>query len=184
MGITSASLQPWCIESVWFWSPWPSILLRRAMDMEDLEKPSSFRELSQEQCLVVTTKNTCSQCSPTMYNMLHLFSMSPLHQLPDIGLLQLSVVMAILLLIPLAMDMLLLRSLAMDMLLLRLSTMDILPLMLVMDILLRQSSAMGIMLPLRLAMVFLLYYQLVRSAPQTTFLPMDTLLITNVCMQY
>merc|ERR1711915_899819 len=183
MGITSASLQPWCIESVWFWSPWPSILLRRAMDMEDLEKPSSFRELSQEQCLVVTTKNTCSQCSPTMYNMLHLFSMSPLHQLPDIGLLQLSVVMAILLLIPLAMDMLLLR----------LSTMDILPLMLVMDILLRQSSTMdilppmsvmGIMLPLRLAMVFLLYYQLVRSAPQTTFLPMDTLLITNLCMQY
>merc|ERR1711915_843371 len=161
MGITSASLQPWCIESVWFWSPWPSILLRRAMDMEDLEKPSSFRELSQEQCLVVTTKNTCSQCSPTMYNMLHLFSMSPLHQLPDIGMLQLSVVMAILLLRSLAMDMLLLRSLAMD----------ILPLMLVMDILLRQSSAMGIMLPLRLAMVFLLYYQLVRSAPQTTFLP-------------
>merc|ERR1711915_1136255 len=136
MGITSASLQPWCIESVWFWSPWPSILLRRAMDMEDLEKPSSFRELSQEQCLVVTTKNTCSQCSPTMYNMLHLFSMSPLHQLPDIGLLQLSVVMAILLLIPLAMDMLLLR----------LSTMDILPLMLVMDILLRQSSTMDILL--------------------------------------
>merc|ERR1711915_1122352 len=174
MGITSASLQPWCIESVWFWSPWPSILLRRAMDMEDLEKPSSFRELSQEQCLVVTTKNTCSQCSPTMYNMLHLFSMSPLHQLPDIGMLQLSVVMAILLLIPLAMDMLLLRSLAMD----------ILPPMSVMDILLLRSSAMGIMLPLRLAMVFLLYYQLVRSAPQTTFLPMDTLLITNVCMQY
>merc|ERR1711915_958764 len=174
MGITSASLQPWCIESVWFWSPWPSILLRRAMDMEDLEKPSSFRELSQEQCLVVTTKNTCSQCSPTMYNMLHLFSMSPLHQLPDIGLLQLSVVMAILLLIPLAMDMLLLQS----------STMDILPPMSVMDILLLRSSAMGIMLPLRLAMVFLLYYQLVRSAPQTTFLPMDTLLITNLCMQY
>merc|ERR1711915_613981 len=193
MGITSASLQPWCIESVWFWSPWPSILLRRAMDMEDLEKPSSFRELSQEQCLVVTTKNTCSQCSPTMYNMLHLFSMSPLHQLPDIGMLQLSVVMAILLLIPLAMDMLLLRSLAMDMLLLMLamdillrqsSTMDILPPMLVMDILLLRSSAMGIMSPLRLAMVFLLYYQLVRSAPQTTFLPMDTLLITNLCMQY
>merc|ERR1711915_1085637 len=172
MGITSASLQPWCIESVWFWSPWPSILLRRAMDMEDLEKPSSFRELSQEQCLVVTTKNTCSQCSPTMYNMLHLFSMSPLHQLPDIGMLQLSVVMAILLLIPLAMDMLLLRLLTMDILPLTLvmdillrqsSTMDILPPMSVMDILLLRSSAMGIMLPLRLAMVFLLYYQLVRS---------------------
>merc|ERR1711915_1166619 len=167
MGITSASLQPWCIESVWFWSPWPSVLLRRAMDMEDLGKPSSFRELSQEQCLVVTTKNTCSQCSPTMYNMLHLFSMSPLHQLPDIGMLQLSVVMAILLLISLAMDMLLLRSLAMDILPLMLvmdillrqsSTMDILPPMSVMDILLLRSSAMGIMLPLRLAMVFLLYY--------------------------
>merc|ERR1711915_83296 len=184
MGITSASLQPWCIESVWFWSPWPSVLLRRAMDMEDLEKPSSFRELSQEQCLVVTTKNTCSQCSPTMYNMLHLFSMSPLHQLPDIGMLQLSVVMAILLLISLAMDMLLLRSSTMDILLRQSSTMDILPPMSVMDILLLRSSAMGIMLPLRLAMVFLLYYQLVRSAPQTTFLPMDTLLITNLCMQY
>merc|ERR1711915_146586 len=171
MGITSASLQPWCIESVWFWSPWPSILLRRAMDMEDLEKPSSFRELSQEQCLVVTTKNTCSQCSPTMYNMLHLFSMSPLHQLPDIGLLQLSVVMAILLLIPLTMDILPLM-LVMDILLRQSSTMDILPPMSVMDILLLRPSAMGIMLPLRLAMVFLLYYQLVRSAPQTTFLPM------------
>merc|ERR1711915_1040253 len=150
MGITSASLQPWCIESVWFWSPWPSILLRRAMDMEDLEKPSSFRELSQEQCLVVTTKNTCSQCSPTMYNMLHLFSMSPLHQLPDIGLLRLS-----------TMDILPLM-LVMDILLRQSSTMDILPPMSVMDILLLRSSAMGIMLPLRLAMVFLLYYQLVR----------------------
>merc|ERR1711915_860806 len=138
MGITSASLQPWCIESVWLWSPWPSILLRRAMDMEDLVKPMSFRELSQELCLLVTTKNTCSQCSPTMYNMLHLFSMSPLHQLPDIRMLQLSVVMAILLLIPLAMDMLLLR----------LSTMDILPLMLAMDTLLLRSSARGIMSPL------------------------------------
>merc|ERR1711994_661747 len=135
MGITSASVQPWCIKFVWFWSPWPSILLRQAMDMEDLEKPILFRGLSQEQCLVVTTKNTCSQCSPTMYNMLHLFSMSPLHQLPDISMRQLSVVMAILLLIPLAMDMLLLRLLAMD----------ILPLMLAMDILLRQSSTMDLL---------------------------------------
>merc|ERR1712083_679254 len=104
------------------------------------------------------------------------------------------------LLIPLAMDMLLLRLSTMDILPLMLamdilrqsSTMDILPPMLAMDILLRQSStmdilllrssAMGIMSALRLAMVFLLYYQLVRSAPQTTFLPMDTLLITNLCM--
>merc|ERR1711915_714689 len=166
MGITLvASLQPWCIESVWCWSPWPSILLRRAMDMEDLEKHSSFRELSQEQCLVVTTKNPCSQCSPTMDNMLHLFSMSPLHQLPDISMLQLSVVMAILLLIPLAMDMLLLRlstmdilpiMLAMDILLLRSSAMGILPIMSVMDILLLRSSAMGIMSPMSVMDILLL----------------------------
>merc|ERR1711872_521960 len=91
MGITSiAFLQSSCLELVWCWLLWSFFLLRRVMDMEDLDKPISFREVSQEQCLVSTSKSTCSQCTSlhmfpfTMSNMLHLSSMWLLHQIPDI----------------------------------------------------------------------------------------------------
>merc|ERR1711872_1196078 len=96
MGITSiALLPPRCLELVWCWLPWSSVLLRQVMDMEDLDKPISFREVSQEQSLVSTSKSTCSQCTSlhmflfTMSNMLHLFSMCLLHQIPDITMPQL-----------------------------------------------------------------------------------------------
>merc|ERR1711872_231140 len=78
MGITSiALLPPRCLELVWCWLPWSSVLLRQVMDMEDLDKPISFREVSQEQCLVFTSKSTCSQCT-----LLHMFLFTEQHASP------------------------------------------------------------------------------------------------------